>query len=103
MSDYKPEGKCPFCGEIVRAQVVEENYVRRDRCQCPRCAEMLYVCRMPGCSNYAKGGALWDDELCLSCTAGITDTIAPVVITGIIGGIGALFSKAKSKENETDK
>ena len=84
--------------------VVEENYVRRDRCQCPRCAEMLYVCRMPGCSNYAKGGALWDDELCPSCTAGITDTIAPVVITGIIGGIGAcLARRSQRKTRQTSK
>lgn len=75
-------GKCPWCGNNVRARVIEENYVRRDSCVCPECGERILVCRTPGCTNYAKGGDIWDDELCPDCTntggswaAGIIGTI----------------------------
>lgn len=61
---FKPKGTCPFCKEQVAAIVVEENYIRRDICRCPECGESILVCRMPGCSDYAKGGELYDDELC---------------------------------------
>ena len=56
----KALGKCPWCGKIVRGIVIEENYVRRDLCCCPECNEKILICRRPGCTNYAKGGDLWD-------------------------------------------
>jgi hypothetical protein len=66
----KPAGKCPFCNELVRAEVIEStNSLRRDKCRCPRCGETLYVCRMPGCDNYARSGLVWDDELCPTCSS----------------------------------
>lgn len=64
----KPAGKCPFCNKQVRAEVVETtSSLRRDKCRCPTCGETVYVCRMPGCNNYARSGMIWDDELCPSC------------------------------------
>lgn len=64
----KSLGKCPWCGEYVRAIVIEENFVRRDFCKCPKCGGKVLVCRTPGCNDYAKGGDFWDDEFCPDCT-----------------------------------
>ena len=54
----KHQGGCPFCKGTVTPEVLEENTLRRDKCQCPECANTLYVCRTPGCHSYAKGGVL---------------------------------------------
>lgn len=77
----KHKGTCPFCKIEVVPYVTQENYFRRDECQCPECMETIYICRTPGCENYAKGGHLYDDELCPSCTASVG---------GGLGGLGAL-------------
>ena len=74
----KPLGKCPFCGECVRAKVIEENFIRRDYCECSKCNSSIYVCRYPGCDHYAKGGDMYDDELCPYHTRFVTT-----------GGLGA--------------
>lgn len=77
-------GKCPWCGENVRAKVVEENYVRRDICICPNCGEKILVCRIPGCNNYAKAGDFWDDEICPDCTSNAgsfaINTALPIIL-----------------------
>lgn len=79
-------GKCPWCGNEVRAIVEEENYIRRDSCRCPDCGGKILICRTPGCTNYAKGG-FWDDECCPECTK-------MVVTTAGLGAVGILVSKA---------
>ena len=66
--DTKQAGKCPFCNKSVRAKIVEENTVRRDKCECPECGETVYICRTPSCHDYAKGTAVYDHELCPECT-----------------------------------
>lgn len=63
----KPRGECPFCLEIMQPNILEVNVLRRDKCECPLCYEIVYICRMPSCNNYAKGGDYYDDELCLDC------------------------------------
>ncbi|WP_144106765.1 hypothetical protein [Paraburkholderia sp. BCC1886] len=64
----KQKGKCPFCNQAVTPEIVEENTVRRDKLKCPECSEPLYVCRTPGCHDFAKGTAVYDHELCPDCT-----------------------------------
>jgi len=64
----KQKGNCPFCEKQVSAVVLEENKIRRDRCQCPSCEEVIFLCRVPGCNDYAKGTSVYDHELCPSCT-----------------------------------
>ena len=66
--DTKQKGKCPFCEQQVAAVIAERNKVRRDRCRCPSCEETIFLCRVPGCNDYAKGTSVYDHELCPSCT-----------------------------------
>lgn len=94
MSYYlKDEGLCPFCHQDVRPRVIEENYLRRDKCQCPECGGIVYVCRTPGCTNYAKGGDFWDDELCPSCTSSLFNTAASASIGLLPMIFGGFFKK----------
>lgn len=72
----KQRGKCPFCEEVVAAVVTEANTLRRDKCVCPSCKEPIYLCRVPGCHDYAKGTSIYDHELCPSCTEKIADAAA---------------------------
>lgn len=65
--ETKHVGLCPFCEKKVSPFIVEENFVRRDVCECPECHKGILVCRSPGCQNYAKTGKYYDDELCPSC------------------------------------
>lgn len=90
----KQKGKCPFCGEVVAAIVIDGNLVRRDRCKCPECEEYIFLCRSPGCHDYAKGTQVYDHELCSTCTDTIADglkvvgkaalTIATTVVSGLL-------------------
>ena len=89
----KSKGLCPFCNEQVVPYVIEENTIRRDKCQCPECSGILYVCRSPGCNNYAKGGDFWDDEFCPTCTGDVSGTVKSVAVVSAIGAIVGLFSK----------
>ena len=65
----KHAGICPYCGDNVTPVLIEENNIRRDVCKCPSCEKQLLICRTPGCQNYTKGGEIYDDELCPSCTS----------------------------------
>lgn len=72
----KQKGRCPFCEKTVAAVITEENTVRRDTCKCPSCHESIYLCRVPGCHDYAKGTSVYDHEFCASCTEKIADAAA---------------------------
>ncbi|HHQ4570149.1 TPA: hypothetical protein ACSP3H_000992 [Aeromonas veronii] len=96
----KQKGKCPFCEKNVSAVVLEANTVRRDRCECPSCKESIYLCRIPGCHDYAKGTSVYDHELCPSCTDKINDISATagkyaleagkaIVVALVLGKLGA--------------
>ena len=50
---------------------------------------------MPGCNNYAKGGEIWDDELCPSCTNSLDGRVASVATLGVT--LFALFGKDEKK------
>lgn len=89
----KHKGMCPFCSEMVTPGVIEENYVRRDKCVCPECSEHIYICRSPGCNHYAKGGELYDDELCPQCTSGIADAGKTTLAMAAFGAIVAKIIK----------
>lgn len=93
--NFKHKGTCPFCSEIVQPNVVEENSVRRDKCQCPSCQELVYVCRSPGCQNYAKGGKMYDDELCPNCTSAIAEVGKGAITTAVIGLVSAALTKGR--------
>lgn len=95
-ASLKQKGKCPFCGETVAAIVIVDNSVRRDKCQCPSpsCNEFIFLCRSPGCHDYAKGTQVYDHELCPSCSDTVSEgfkvfgksvlTLATTVIGGLI-------------------
>lgn len=88
-------GRCPFCDQEGIPTVIEENSFRRDKCQCSNaeCKGTIYICRGPGCHNYAKGGDVYDDEFCPSCTSGFTSTGKDM---GALAGtlvVGALIAK----------
>jgi hypothetical protein len=89
----KHKGTCPFCKNEVIPLVTQENYVRRDKCECPECKENIYVCRAPGCENYAKGGSLYDDELCPSCTSSIGGGFSTLGMMALSAAISAFVSK----------
>lgn len=69
---FKPLGICSFCKEKVMPKVIEESTFMRDECQCTneKCKNLIRVCRIPGCDNFARSGANWADEFCQPCTAG---------------------------------
>ncbi len=96
----KHSGMCPFCNQEVMPEVVKQNIFRRDKCVCPSCGKAVYVCRSPGCSNYAKSGPLWDHELCPSCTSEISGIAKNAVVTAIVAGVIAALSEEKSDENK---
>ncbi|WP_311418411.1 hypothetical protein [Haemophilus parahaemolyticus] len=91
----KAKGLCPFCNEFIKASTIETNYLRRDKCKCPECKNFIYICRMPGCNNYAKGGEIWDDELCPSCTNSFDSKALSVATLGLT--LSALFGKDEKK------
>lgn len=65
---FKDEGRCPFCKESMTPDVLEENNLRRDKCKCTKCERFIYICRAPGCREYARGGDAYDDEFCIQCS-----------------------------------
>lgn len=75
----KSLGVCPFCAEKTRAEIIESNALRRDKCLCEHCKEIIYVCRTPACEHYAKGGEIYDDEFCPSCIKSIPSVVAGTV------------------------
>ncbi|MNC43716.1 hypothetical protein D3C75_925910 [compost metagenome] len=97
----KQKGKCPFCEETVAATVIEDNTVRRDKCQCPNCNEFIFLCRSPGCHDYAKGTQVYDHELCPSCTDTVSEGFKVIgksvltLATTVIGGL--ILAAAKKK------
>jgi hypothetical protein len=91
--------------------VTEENVLRRDQCECPECKEKIYLCRSPGCHDFAKGTSVYDHELCPSCTKTVSDaasevgsavlkvagTVATTLILSALSGKGAKGGGGKGK------
>lgn len=96
----KHAGTCPYCGETVTPVLIEENRIRRDVCKCPSCGHQLLSCRTPGCQNYAKGGAIYDDELCPSCTSSFVSGFGEVVKWGAMAAAAAIATTAVAKKDE---
>jgi hypothetical protein len=93
----KAKGICPYCQETVNALVIKESTVRRDKCQCPKCKESMYVCRAPGCDNYVKNGKVYDDELCPSCTKGLVSTVGSLGMVAATTVISIVVAKKFDK------
>jgi hypothetical protein len=94
-------GICPFCKELTTPSVAEDNTLRRDKCICPKCSNVVYVCRTPGCDDYTRGGDIYDDELCPACTASVVDcgTVAIKAAAYTAGAaIGAVAVAAASEK-----
>jgi len=94
----KHVGTCPFCNQNVTPKVVEDNKIRRDVCVCPECDNRVLICRSPGCTNYVKGGDIYDDELCPSCTSGVANGFGEVLKYGSMVAAGALATAAIAKQ-----
>jgi ribosomal protein S27AE len=101
----KQKGICPFCGNNVAAEIIEENTIRRDRCKCPECGETVFLCRTPGCHDFAKGTQVYDHELCPSCTSTVADagsgvaaTVGKVVGAVAIAALSAVAVAAVKKK-----
>jgi hypothetical protein len=97
----KHSGPCPYCGETITPELVEKNTIRRDVCLCPECKKQLLVCRTPGCHNYTKGGEIYDDELCPSCTASIASGLGEVLKWGAMAAAGAIATAVVAKKTDT--
>jgi len=69
------KGACPYCLSIIRPSIIEKNRWVRDKCQCPKCDEIIYACRNPLCNDYAEGGDFYDDELCPKCFNRVSQSI----------------------------
>lgn len=78
-------GICPFCKADTAAEIIEENDFRRDMCRCTECEKTIYVCRTPGCDDYARGGSSYDDELCPQCTKNITLALTGGIFMLLLG------------------
>jgi len=110
-SNKKTKGKCPKCKKKVEAIIIEENFLRRDKCQCPSCHSVIYKCRVLGCENYALGSDSYDNELCSKCSkdlAGevkdIYKTIKPIILPAAATGIAvAIANYAKNSFTEDKK
>jgi len=96
----KHAGTCPYCGDTVTPVLIEENNLRRDVCKCPSCEKQLLSCRTPGCQSYAKGGQIYDDELCPSCTSSIASAVGEVVKWGAMMAAGAVATAVVAKKLE---
>jgi len=98
----KQVGECPFCSKVVKAAIVESNAARRDKCQCPECGEPIYVCRVPGCHDYAKGTNFYDHELCPACTRTLSAITAEIGKTGlkVAGAAGAALLLSALKKGK---
>ena len=105
-NQVKHEGKCPECRKTIMPIIEEKNNLRRDKCSCPECHAVLYVCRSPGCDDYALGSDLYDNEFCPACTKAmatktgevlseVKDHALPIVLTVIGGVLAAKFSGEK--------
>lgn len=97
----KQKGKCPFCSSVISAVVDESNTFRRDKCRCPSCNEVIYVCRSPGCHDYAKGTESWDHELCPECTSKLDGAISTVSKYVLDAGKAIAVDFVKSKSTKT--
>lgn len=93
----KHAGICPYCSETVQPFIITENYARRDVCKCPKCEKEILVCRIPGCSDYAKGGPIYDEEMCPSCTAGIVNGGGEVVKYGLMAAAAVIATAVSGK------
>ena len=93
----KHSGECPYCRNTVKPNILEKNSIRRDLCECPDCLEKILVCRTPGCSCYAKGGENYDDELCPSCTEGLTSGAGEVVKYGLMAAAAVVATAVAAK------
>jgi len=96
----KHTGKCPFCEEAVTPTVLTENSLRRDVCRCSSCSELILICRTPGCQDYAKGGHVYDDELCPGCTAGVTSGAGEVLKWGLMAAAAAVAAAMVEKKRD---
>jgi hypothetical protein len=104
--DTKQQGICPFCLKNVKPLIIEKNLIRRDQCECPECKEKIYLCRTPGCHDFAKGTSVYDHELCPSCTKTASNAVAVVGDALLkIGGpiLIAVATKKSDKGNNKGK
>lgn len=104
----KHPGICSNCRKQITPHILEQNYVIRDVCRCPNCQESILVCRTPGCDNYAKGGDIYDDELCFECIKSASEvltTTAKAVATGlatVASGLAVNYVKDMVDGSEKD-
>ncbi|CAG7827265.1 unnamed protein product [Allacma fusca] len=56
--------------------------------------------KTPGCQDYAKGGDLYDDELCPGCTSSMTSGAGEVLKWGLMSVVGILATVLVTKKDE---
>ncbi len=94
VANDKHKGVCPFCKEEMIPTIVEKSTFQRDRCQCsnPECRQIIYVCRFPGCCDYAKGGSSYAHELCPEHTHEASKFTAATVAGLVVGAVVKMVS-----------
>ena len=95
--ERKHPGICPHCREKVTPDIIEENSIRRDKCKCPKCDGIVYVCRTPGCDDYAKGGDAYDEELCPECTKALANSTGTILKGAVVTLAAAAVTVAADK------
>lgn len=97
----KHPGICPHCRAKVSPVIIEENLIRRDKCECPSCKGVVFACRTPGCDDYSKGGSAYDEELCPGCTKTLADGTGAVLSTaaGILVTAATTVAVAKMSKD----
>jgi hypothetical protein len=78
----------------TRYPAVQSTSLGLNRKRSPHCPQTDHN-RSPGCQNYAKGGDLYDDELCPSCTSGVSEFGKGALMTGAITVLTAVLTKGK--------
>jgi hypothetical protein len=94
----KHAGECPYCGESVTPVLNKKNVIRRDVCSCPSCSKELLICRTPGCHTYAKGGQIYDDELCPNCTSSLISGTGEILKWGAMAAMTAIVAAVIEKK-----
>jgi Sel1 repeat len=104
----KQKGRCPFCADAVSPEVVDKWWKYgpfRDKCVCPKCDNVIYTCRTPGCHHYAKGTTGYNHQFCGECIENYGEKIGQIATAIIVKTATSVLHKMVERQfgHKTDK